>query len=80
MRVAGLAKRKGVCESCWPDLSEENGVDVLQGLEAGREQIGGVLLQVILVSKSNSVAFFHFDGRKTLGKGTLGARNPGARR
>ncbi|MDG9886133.1 hypothetical protein CSV86_025205 [Pseudomonas putida CSV86] len=40
---------------------EEEWVDALQGLETGREQKNGrPLLQVILVSKSNKVAFFNF--------------------
>jgi hypothetical protein len=40
-----------------PDEEVER-VSVLQGLESGREQIGAPLLQVILVNKSNDVAFF----------------------
>jgi hypothetical protein len=40
-----------------PDEKERGGCS--PGLEAGREQIGLPLLQVILVSKSNKVTFFH---------------------
>ncbi|WP_192938604.1 hypothetical protein [Pseudomonas putida] len=40
-----------------PDEEVER-VSVLQGLEAGREQNRVPLLQVILVNKSNDVAFF----------------------